>query len=436
MSGEAVSTAPDLGPTTAGHQPTRWAVPAGLRRLIDIGVEADDSDEDRLQKATLTLAATLMASMATVWVATYWSLDLWRSGAIPFAYQIATVIGLGVFARTKRFTPFCRGQLLMMLALPVLLQASLGGFRVSSAVALWSVTAPLGALLLEGVRRATPWFIAFAAAIAVLALLEPHLTGEGHVPTPIVVTFFFLNVMGVSTTVFLLLRYFISERDRVAEELRIEQDRSERLLLNVLPVSIAERLKKGPNVIADAYDQVTVLFADVVGFTTFADARPPAEVVAVLNRLFSAFDELADRHGLEKIKTIGDAYMAVGGLPMASAGHQQAVAEMALDLRDSVDRLRTETGVDLAVRVGIDSGPVVAGVIGQRKFSYDVWGDTVNMASRMESHGIPGCIQVTAAVREHLQEDYLFEERQAVDIKGKGPTTTYLLLGRQTGLVA
>jgi guanylate cyclase len=399
--------------------------------LLDLGVEEGDAEDDRLRKATLTMAATLMASMATVWVATYWSLDLWRSGAIPFAYQIATVVGLATFARTKRFTPFCQGQLLMMLALPVLLQASLGGFRVSSAVALWAVTAPLGALLFEGTRRALPWFAAFVAAIVGLALLDPHLAGEGHVPTWIVVTFFVLNVLGVSTTMFLLLRYFIGERDRAAAALRIEQDRSERLLLNVLPVSIADRLKDGPGVIADAYDEVTVLFADIVGFTAFAGVRPPADVVALLNRLFTQFDDLADRHGLEKIKTIGDAYMVAGGLPVSRPDHQQAVAEMALDLRDAVDRLRSESGVELSVRVGIDTGPAVAGVIGQRRFSYDVWGDTVNMASRMESHGIPGCIQVTVAFHDSLRERYEFDERPGVDVKGKGPTTTYLLLGRR-----
>ena len=319
----------------------------------------------------------------------------------------------------------------MMLALPILLQASLGGSRASSAVALWAVTAPLGALLFEGPRRGLPWFAAFVAAIVGSALLEPHLAGEGTVPTWVVVTFFVLNVLGVSTTVYLLLRYFISERERVLAALRIEQDRSERLLLNVLPATIAERLKHGPDVIADSYDEVTVLFADVVGFTAYADARPPADVVALLNRLFSEFDELADRHGLEKIKTIGDAYMAVGGLPVARPGHHHAVAEMALDLCESVERLQAEAGTELAVRVGIDSGPVVAGVIGQRRFSYDVWGDTVNMASRMESHGIPGCIQVTEAVHEHLRHDYEFDVRNGVDIKGKGPATTYLLLRRR-----
>jgi guanylate cyclase len=403
----------------------------GLRRLAALGVDPADSEDERLRKATLTLAATLMATMAIVWVATYWSLGLWRSGAIPFGYQLATAGGLVAFGRTRRFRPFCRSQLAMMLALPFLLQASLGGFRTSSAVALWAVTAPLGALLFEGVRRAMPWFVAFVAATVVFGALEPSLGGEGDVPTSIVVTFFVLNLLGVSTTVYLLLRYFISERERVLEALRVEQDRSERLLLNILPATIAARLKAGPDVIADALEDVTVLFADVVGFTAFADGRPPAEVVAMLNRLFSTFDALADRHGLEKIKTIGDAYMVAGGVPVPRPGHDAAIAEMALDMCDAVDRLRAETGLDLAIRVGIDSGPVIAGVIGHRKFSYDVWGDTVNMASRMEAHGLPARIQVTHNVYERLRGSYELHARGMVEVKGKGPTATYLLVGRR-----
>jgi guanylate cyclase len=401
-----------------------------IRRLAALGTTPEDSEDERLRKATVVLASSLMATMAIVWVATYWSLGLWRSGAIPLAYQVACVVLLAVFARTKRFAPYRTIHLAMWLVLPLLLQASLGGFRPSSAVALWSLTAPLGALLLsDGTRRATSWFIAFVAAIVVLGALESQLPGEGDVPTSVVVTFFVLNVLGVSTTIYLVLRYFISERERILGALRAEQERSERLLLNVLPAPIAARLKQSPGVIADAYDDVTVLFADIVGFTSFADSRSAPEVVAVLNRLFCAFDELADDHGLEKIKTIGDAYMVVAGLPVARTDHEDAIAAMALDMCNEVERFRRETGIDLAIRVGIDSGPAVAGVIGRRKFSYDVWGTTVNMASRMESHGVASGIQVTQRVYERLRDRYAFRERGVIDVKGRGPTVTYLLTG-------
>jgi guanylate cyclase len=403
------------------------SVAVAFRKFALLGVADDDTEDERLRKATITLASALMASMAIVWVATYWTLGLWRSGAIPFAYQVVTVIGLVVFARTKRLGPFCAVELGMMLALPFLLQISLGGFRPSSAVGLWAFTAPLGALLFEGARRATPWFVAFVGATVACGVLEPHLGGEGHIPTAVVIVFYVLNVLGLATTVFLVLRYFMLERERALAALRVEQDRSERLLLNILPCAIALRLKEQPAAIADAFESVTVLFADIVGFTEFADAREPREVVAVLNELFSRFDELADRHGVEKIKTIGDAYMAVGGLPLPSVDHQAAVAEMALAMRAVVDRFNQDTASELAIRVGIACGPVTAGVIGNRKFSYDVWGDTVNMASRMESHGIAGGIQVTGRVKQALCDRYEFEERGPIDVKGKGPTTTYLL---------
>ncbi|HEX5615400.1 MAG TPA: adenylate/guanylate cyclase domain-containing protein [Acidimicrobiia bacterium] len=420
----------DTDASSATSDRVLWRLPRAVQKLAALGVRADDSDDDRLRKATLTLAAALMATMAFVWVWTYWSLGLWRSGAIPFGYQIATVIGLVAFARTGNFATFRTSQLAMIFALPFLLQASLGGFRTSSAISLWSFVAPLGALLFEGARRAMPWFVAFAIATVLSGVLEQALNGEGDVPTAVVVTFFVFNLLGVSTTVFLLLRYFLNAREHALAALRVEQDRSERLLLNVLPATIARRLKDTPDVIADAFDDVTVLFADIVGFTTFADARPPGDVVAVLNELFSMFDELADRHNLEKIKTIGDAYMVAGGLPVPRADHDVAVAEMALDMCDAVARFRRDSGLDLAIRVGIASGPVVAGVIGHRKFSYDVWGDTVNVASRMESHGLPDRIHVTERVYERLRDRYELESRGTVDIKGKGPVPTYFLLRR------
>jgi adenylate cyclase len=209
-----------------------------------------------------------------------------------------------------------------------------------------------------------------------------------------------------------------------------EQERSERLLLNVLPASIAAQLKQTEGVIADRFPDVTVLFADIVDFTRRSQRIAPEQVVQALNDLFSSFDRLAQRHGLEKIKTVGDAYMVVGGLPDPRPDHAQAVAEMALAIRDEVASRVDPTGQPLAVRIGMDTGPVVAGVIGTSKFSYDLWGDTVNTASRMESHGVPGCIQVTARTYERLRDGYGFERRGSIPVKGKGEIVTYFLVGR------
>jgi class 3 adenylate cyclase len=209
-----------------------------------------------------------------------------------------------------------------------------------------------------------------------------------------------------------------------------ERERSERLLLNVLPAPIAARLKQGEEVIADGFPEVTVLFADLVDFTRRSQETTPERVVRVLDDLFSALDQLAERHGLEKIKTVGDAYMAVGGLPEPRPDHAQAVAEMALEVREEVARHLDPGGEPLAVRIGIDTGPVVAGVIGRRKFSYDLWGDTVNTASRMEQRGVAGCIQVTDRTYRRLRDRYRFERRGPIAVKGKGELTTWFLVAR------
>jgi len=218
--------------------------------------------------------------------------------------------------------------------------------------------------------------------------------------------------------------------DREHRLLLAEEERSERLLLNVLPAPIAERLKQGEGVIADAFPEVTVLFADLVDFTRRSQQVSPAQVVATLNELFSAFDRLAQRHGLEKIKTIGDAYMVAGGLPNPRPDHAQAVAEMALAMQEEVAGRADPGGQPLQVRIGIDTGPVEAGVIGTSKFSYDLWGDTVNTASRMESHGVAGCIQVTERTYQRLRNGYRFQRRGPIPVRGMGEMVTYFLVGR------
>ena len=234
----------------------------------------------------------------------------------------------------------------------------------------------------------------------------------------------------VSDLALLVALLLLGEAIRGRRLLQAEQARSEGLLLNVLPAPIAARLKQGEAVIADRFPEVTVLFADLVDFTASSDRSSPERVVQVLADLFTAFDRLAARYGLEKIKTVGDAYMVAGGLPEPRPDHAEAVAEMALDVREEVGRHLDPGGRPLAVRIGIDTGPVVAGVIGRRKFSYDLWGDTVNVASRMESTGVPGCIQVTDRTYRRLRDGYRFERRGPVQVKGKGELVTWFLVGR------
>jgi class 3 adenylate cyclase len=234
--------------------------------------------------------------------------------------------------------------------------------------------------------------------------------------------------LALALPVSVLARGLLFRAFRHNEKLR---QQSERLLLNILPELVAERLKRyNEPVIADEFTEVTVLFADIVGFTPLAANMSPREVVMLLNRVFSALDQLADHYGLEKIKTIGDAYMAVGGLPEPRSDHAEAVAEMALQIRDTLKQIVPESQ-QVHMRVGIHTGPVIAGVIGIRKFSYDLWGDTVNTASRMEAHGLPERIQVSAQAYARLREHYRFEERGQISIKGKGEMQTYFLVGKR-----
>ncbi|TMK57762.1 MAG: adenylate/guanylate cyclase domain-containing protein [Actinobacteria bacterium] len=373
-----------------------------------------------------------MATFSFVWVGSYAALGLWVSAAIPLAYQLATAVSLWTFARTRRFQLFRVSQLLMSLLLPFALQWSLGGFAASSAVALWAFTCPVGALLFVGARQAVPWFVAFAALVAFSGAIDPALASDAaEIPSGVEVSFFVLNVLGVCTTAYVLLQYFVRARERALAELGVEREKSERLLLNVLPVSVADRLKESEQVIADGFESATVLFADLVGFTPLAQTLPPDETVAMLDRVFAGWDALAERHGVEKIKTIGDAYMVAGGIPAPRADHAEAIADFALEMGAEVERCAGQSGVPLQVRVGIDTGPVVAGVIGRAKFSYDLWGDTVNTASRMESHGLPGEIQVTERAYARLRGRYELRERGTIEVKGKGLMTTYLLLGRR-----
>jgi class 3 adenylate cyclase len=225
----------------------------------------------------------------------------------------------------------------------------------------------------------------------------------------------------------------LDEKHRLLLE---EQEKSERLLLNILPKPIADRLKQEQGVIADSFPSVTVLFADIVDFTRLAAYAPADEIVALLNDIFSRFDQLAEKHGLEKIKTIGDAYMLVGGLPTPRPDHAEAVAEMALDMRTVLFGHTRKSGGLLNIRVGIHTGPVIAGVIGTKKFIYDLWGDTVNIASRMEALSATGGIQVSEATYAVLQDKYVFEPRGKVNVKGKGEMVTYLLIGRKRAVAA
>jgi guanylate cyclase len=401
-------------------------------RLAEIGTRPDDPRDERLRAGALILASVLIVAVSFVWVGTYAAGGYVIPALIPASYQVLTVVGLLALARTKRFDVFRASQLVMFLVLPGLLQASLGGFVASSGIVLWSIATPLAALALLGLRRSVPWLVSFFVIVLILGGVDAALARDpAGLPSGLVASFFVLNILGVTLSSFVMLGYFVHQRELANAALEEERERSERLLLNVLPQPIAEQLKRHEGVIAERHDDVTVLFADLVGFTELARGMDADELVGLLDEIFASFDDLAEAEGLEKIKTNGDAYMAAGGLPEALNGHVAAVARTAVAMRRELAGIaarRSLTG-SLAIRVGIDTGPVVAGVIGRRKFIYDLWGDTVNVASRMESHGIPGEIQITARTAERLAGSFDIRPRGLVEIKGMGSMETFLLVG-------
>ena len=399
-------------------------------RVAAIGADPRDDDELRLRKALLVIIAVLILPIGAIWGTLYIALGA-TAGAIAYLYVAVSIAAIIVFSRNRDARMFLRMELLAILLAPTVSQVFVGGFVSSGGVGLWGILAPLGALVFEGVRAGVRWFVAFVAVFLVSGLVGELMAGTSVLPTWFQSLMIALNVTVGGTIVFTLLALFAKQRQEALDDLRIEQDKAENLLLNILPRSIAEKLKADTATIADQFDAASILFADVVDFTPLSERLPPAEVVGILDHLFSHFDALAERFGLEKIKTIGDCYMVAAGVPTPRHDHAQAMALMALDMREA---MRTADGVGhlgLELRIGINSGPVVAGVIGRKRFLYDLWGDAVNMASRMESHGTPGQIQVTRATYELLKDEFMLEPRGAVDVKGKGLVETWYLIGRR-----
>lgn len=414
-----------------------------LTRLRAGGIRPDDNDDIRLNKSLLMLATGLVCVASTLWLAIYWSLGPQLSATLPFAYQLLLAGNLTVYLYGGNFRLFRSTQLGLFLFAPFVAQWAIGNFITASGILLWGLLAPIGAILCMGGREALAWFFAYAFLVALTGFFDWYLADAATyrnalVPVETSVVFFALNFLAVSGIVFMLLRFAIEQKQIVAHRLadahralEQEQERSERLLLNILPGPVAQRLKQNEKNIADGYADVSVMFADIVNFTQVAAGMTPSQVFSMLNRVFSRFDEQAEARGLEKIKTIGDAYMVAGGLNSANTDYTAAIADLALEMRDWLRNQTTGTGVLLDLRIGIGTGPVVAGVVGKKKFIYDLWGDTVNLASRITTEGLPGMVQVDTATWTRLRGRYDFHEPQTLYLKGKGDTVVYRLIGRK-----
>ncbi len=391
--------------------------------ILDIGTEPSDSEEIRLQKRMLVTAAALVVVPAAVWSVTYYILGEPVAALIPGGYALLTIINLGFFSATKRYRVFRATQLILFLVLPFLLHLALGGFVGASAVILWGLIAPLGALVMQGRKQAVRYMIVYAALLIISLILRPSTTIDNSLSDSVVGLFFLLNLLFVSAVAFIMLNYFVGQRDRIQDELESEREKSEQLLLNILPEEVAADLKEDGQTEAKQYASASVLFADQVGFTQFAGRVSPKELVATLNEIFTEFDIIAERHGIEKIRTIGDSYMAASGLPVENPDHAVAMARAALEMIGFID-----SHDEVEFRIGINSGPLVAGVVGTTKFQYDIWGDTVNTASRMESSGEPRKIQISETTHDLIRDQFICNPRGSVQVKGKGEMNTWFLV--------
>jgi guanylate cyclase len=400
---------------------SRQRLGALWHRLTGIADQPTDDDDLRLRKRVGVVAGYIGVVLPLQLPGLAQGHPL--SWAVAVTMPLVSAANLAVLARTRRFDRYVVILVLSFMLIPAFVEVALGGLGGSSANIVFAFLGPVYAILALGPRRATAWFIFFLVILIGVILLDPFVSSRIEPqPYPLRLVFYAANVGIPLGITFALLRY-TDLRRRQAEA------RSNELLTNAIPISIAARLKHGEERIAEAYPETTVLFADLAGFTPWARRTDPATVVGFLDQLFTRFDRLAAECGVEKIKTIGDAYMAVAGAPEPRSDHASAAMTLARGMLAALDEARAGLAPPpLQLRIGIASGPVVGGVIGQRRLLFDLWGDTVNTASRMESSGLPGRIQVAPSTHELLRSSWSFEGREPVEVKGLGRMATYLLV--------
>lgn len=390
-----------------------------ILRLLSSADDPSDDDDLRLRKR-IGVAAGILTVFAPL------SLPL-QARAHPASFVLSaalaafSIANLAVLASTRRFDRFVVALIAFGTVWVPLAHAVGGGITGTSPGLVWAFLVPAYAILALGPRRAVPWFFAFLVSLGAMAATDSWARDTfGSGPYPLRVIGWVMNVALPLSFVFLLLR-FSDIRRRTAEA------RADELLTNAIPAPIATRLRHGEQRIAEAYPETTVLFADIVGFTPWANHTDPGEVVGLLDDLFTRFDSVVAEHGVEKLKTVGDEYMAVAGAPIARANHAEVALRAAGDMLQATDQWRQAHGLSLPIRIGLASGPVVGGVIGQQRILFDLWGDTVNTAARMQSTGVPGRIQVSESTMQLTSGQFEFEGR-VVEVKGLGSLTTYLLV--------
>jgi len=410
-----------------------------MAKFPEIVAETTFAQEDKLHRDLLIFACAFMNLAVVLWLAIYWIMGLHFSANVPLVYQLISVASLVHYLKTKKFEVFRFVQLSLFLFVPFVMQWSIGNTVTASGVMLWALLAPVGALVVSGWRESVPWFIAYIVMTVVSGSFDFYLGTEDNsgVSMKAIGFFFALNFAAMSSIMYFLMRHFVVAMDKIKNQLdqqhqllAEEQNKSERVLLNVLPSSIAQRLKNHQGLIADGHADVTVMFADLVNFTQLTESLSPEQMVGLLNTVFSGFDELCEKYGVEKIKTIGDAYMVVGGLNRNNVDYTRDIADLSLEMREFVITNPNLSRFKLGIHTGIATGPVVAGVIGTKRFIYDLWGDTVNIASRLTDEAVQDVIQVDKTTYNRIRQDYAFEPPATIHVKGKGEMVMYRLTGR------
>lgn len=424
------------------HDSSAVAKMSFAERLRNAGIKPGDSAQERLNKSLLVFATGLFSFGSMLWLSVYWILGPQFDTTWPLVFELILVGNLLIYIQTGNFDFFRISQLALFLFAPFAAQWNIGSFIDASGVVLWGLLGPIGALLCCSRRESMPWFIAWVTLTAMSGFFDFYLADtallKSAIPIHTSVVFFALNFIAVATLIYVLLNYSIREQENTKLALQhtlgllqAEQDRSEKLLLNTLPEPIAQRLKNSGEIIADGYGCASVMFADIVDFTKIALGMTPLQVFATLNSIFSAFDDLTEKHNLEKIKTIGDAYMVAGGINNGAGDHVAAMADLAIAMHDILRNDPLVNPLHLKIHIGIATGPVIAGVLGKNKFIYDLWGETVNLASRITSSGVPGATFCDFQTWQLLHARFEIEGPQTYSLKGLGSMPIYRLIGRK-----
>ena len=395
-----------------------------ITRIARIGAVQSDDEEIKLQKSLLVICSFPFIFAGAAWGTMYILFGEKLAGMIPLSYSFFSLVSIIYFGYTQKFRVFRFSQLLLILLLPFAVMLSLGGLVSGSAVILWSLISPLGAMLFDKQSNALRWLFAFITLAVISFILQPWLRFQNNFTTVQIHLFFVINLIAVGCLIFLMVYYFVGKKN-------FFQARSESLLLNILPKEIAEELKAKGRAEAKQFDEVTVMFTDFKNFTQISEKLSPAELVAEIDTYFKAFDNIASNHNIEKIKTIGDSYMCAGGLPVANKTNANDVVSAAMEIQQYVKNYyeqRIKNGKEsFEVRIGIHSGPVVAGIVGIKKFAYDIWGDTVNIASRMESSGEAGKVNISGSTYELVKDKFNCTHRGKIQAKNKGEIDMYFV---------